>query len=820
MGWNELSMAEKAEIMKLAVQGGIYDLDAIRNGYNEYAKGGKIHIAPSKRGTFTAAASKHGKSVQAFASQVLAHPENYSPAMRKKANFARNAAKWKHEDGGVLSPYDQPQTFAGRVAQVTGASPEVVRGADVVSSVAQMTPYGHFIGAMDLGRDLNRVYHGEEGAWWDSMIDAASMLPFLKQSGIKAAKTWYNTVRNNKVARRAINGVAGAGKAGDFISDTWGANKAKKAFGGNLYDGTNKNSQQMQRRSKITFTPEQLSYIESQLSPANINKGMNANSNSSVGEAAKETGRAAIRQKNAQKAEKVARYNRQNEMYSIKPVKEASGETVYEGNYDPKVIGLSPADPVGEFVVATAALNPAFKAAETLGLYGLGRYGAKMGLEAEQNWARGTLLGREFAKAPVTVESPLSEAVAQVRTKLGDVEVDNPGLYYRQGTPEMVSDFVNKGVAEALQFPNPMFNQGELFYNFPKRKGFTLNFDRRGTNGLITTSEDMVPASGDAMPMPLSEVDETITSRIPTGKITTKNATAYNWEPGYGYRKVAQEPSTVTWSEANNPTIAAAERGRRKLRRATNSLWNKERWNEAAPFENTDVFIEDLTKQIDEVPFDYSKTKAQLNAMGETAPRAPKKWKENGRDFTDYNTGLDVSVASDLGDKAYSTGIHEPIHYMTANSNGLDVGVAKPVFGSNMDPVKLEFDATNSTVIPRGKRYQHFMVDYNDGLLPKINTQSWDYRHGNNYYLNKQENQTYLKEWFLTDVEPFLKNPNDAAEIERFLTMNPEVIENNYYINTLMKENRPGTNKDYAKALSKMLYSILGTGATTTLLNK
>ena len=67
----------------------------------EFSSGGKIHIDPSKKGTFTAAASKHGKSVQAFASQVLAHKENYSPAMVRKANFARNSAKWhKHEDGG------------------------------------------------------------------------------------------------------------------------------------------------------------------------------------------------------------------------------------------------------------------------------------------------------------------------------------------------------------------------------------------------------------------------------------------------------------------------------------------------------------------------------------------------------------------------------------------------------------------------------------------------------------------------------------------------------------------------------------------------
>lgn len=64
--------------------------------------GGKIHIKPSKRGTFTAAAKRHGKSVQAFASQVLANKENYSPAMVKKANFARNASKWKHSLGGFL----------------------------------------------------------------------------------------------------------------------------------------------------------------------------------------------------------------------------------------------------------------------------------------------------------------------------------------------------------------------------------------------------------------------------------------------------------------------------------------------------------------------------------------------------------------------------------------------------------------------------------------------------------------------------------------------------------------------------------------------
>ncbi len=63
-------------------------------------KYGGIHIKSSKRGTFTAAAKKHGMSVQGFASKILANKGKYSSAMVKKANFARNASKWKHKEFG------------------------------------------------------------------------------------------------------------------------------------------------------------------------------------------------------------------------------------------------------------------------------------------------------------------------------------------------------------------------------------------------------------------------------------------------------------------------------------------------------------------------------------------------------------------------------------------------------------------------------------------------------------------------------------------------------------------------------------------------
>lgn len=69
--------------------------------YEIFADGGKIHIKPENRGKFTASAKAHHMGVQAYASHVLADP-HASATMKKRANFARNAAKWHHGDGSPL----------------------------------------------------------------------------------------------------------------------------------------------------------------------------------------------------------------------------------------------------------------------------------------------------------------------------------------------------------------------------------------------------------------------------------------------------------------------------------------------------------------------------------------------------------------------------------------------------------------------------------------------------------------------------------------------------------------------------------------------
>lgn len=69
---------------------------------NEYKNGGSIHIKKKNKGKFTESAKKAGMGVQEYARHVLANKERYSPTLVKRANFARNATKFKHDLGGFL----------------------------------------------------------------------------------------------------------------------------------------------------------------------------------------------------------------------------------------------------------------------------------------------------------------------------------------------------------------------------------------------------------------------------------------------------------------------------------------------------------------------------------------------------------------------------------------------------------------------------------------------------------------------------------------------------------------------------------------------
>ena len=71
-----------------------------------FKKGSKIYIKKENRGKFTKSAKAAGESVQEHAAKVLSDP-NATPLQKKRANFARNAAKWKYQSGGTLSQKDK-----------------------------------------------------------------------------------------------------------------------------------------------------------------------------------------------------------------------------------------------------------------------------------------------------------------------------------------------------------------------------------------------------------------------------------------------------------------------------------------------------------------------------------------------------------------------------------------------------------------------------------------------------------------------------------------------------------------------------------------
>jgi len=84
-----------------------------------YGEGGSIHIKPENKGKFTSWAKSHGMGVQEAASHVMANKEDYSSTIVKRANFAKNASKWKHQDGGTvkrsLNQYSQGGDMTGPI---------------------------------------------------------------------------------------------------------------------------------------------------------------------------------------------------------------------------------------------------------------------------------------------------------------------------------------------------------------------------------------------------------------------------------------------------------------------------------------------------------------------------------------------------------------------------------------------------------------------------------------------------------------------------------------------------------------------------------
>lgn len=70
--------------------------------YIDFMKTGGIRIKKENRGKFTTSAKRAGKSVQEHATDVLNDP-HATRLQKRRAQFAKNAKKWKHDEGGIIN---------------------------------------------------------------------------------------------------------------------------------------------------------------------------------------------------------------------------------------------------------------------------------------------------------------------------------------------------------------------------------------------------------------------------------------------------------------------------------------------------------------------------------------------------------------------------------------------------------------------------------------------------------------------------------------------------------------------------------------------
>ena len=201
---------------------------------NRFADGG-IYIKPSKRGTFTAAATKHGKSVQEFASQVLANKENYSPAMVKKANFARNAAHWYAFGGNLFNDFNN--------------------GIDIINNGGshESNPYGGVMVGTDQNGVPNLVEEGEV-IYNDYVFSKRMKLPKELRERLKLKKdsTYADAAKatNKESEERPLDPISTRGKNAmlGILAQSQEVQRAKKneRNGGNVFaKGGNKNNDKL-----------------------------------------------------------------------------------------------------------------------------------------------------------------------------------------------------------------------------------------------------------------------------------------------------------------------------------------------------------------------------------------------------------------------------------------------------------------------------------------------------------------------------------------------------------------------------------------------
>lgn len=244
-----------------------------------------IKIKAKNKGKFTASAKKAGQSVQQHAKSVLNDP-NATPLQKKRANFARNSTKFKHETGGNnwtnLSPTDQnagigsqftpPQNLQQYNVQMPDY--QTVQNSNITPNAPEIRPTGSGSGGNSFtGSGGGAPSVGQMAGWTAGIANGASVLWQGKDTSNIATR------QDSGMAPKAFGAIKEMGKSipmiGGFVQagDTFGKgfevgiNKANEkkgpnrevgasfaAFGQGLFDPIAEHQKvwQLQKNKKIS----------------------------------------------------------------------------------------------------------------------------------------------------------------------------------------------------------------------------------------------------------------------------------------------------------------------------------------------------------------------------------------------------------------------------------------------------------------------------------------------------------------------------------------------------------------------------------------
>ena len=202
-----------------------YNCGGSIDAHGNYNDGGKIHIAKNKKGTFKAAATKAGESGPEFANKVLSAPEGeYSPALRKKANFAKNFAY--RNEGGDVPRYDENGELTNGPYERSGPEfdtvPTMLTEGEFVVNAASAHKFAPIIEAINdwkVGEPVPKIQHlnlGDEvkkaGGVVDKLGQAANVLKTGSINPNAATLRLLNNADARKNARKGAQARAAAAR--------------------------------------------------------------------------------------------------------------------------------------------------------------------------------------------------------------------------------------------------------------------------------------------------------------------------------------------------------------------------------------------------------------------------------------------------------------------------------------------------------------------------------------------------------------------------------------------------------------------------------